>query len=106
MQTTPRFILSTLIAATALVLPRLSFAQFSPGPNPITGTTGAQTLSAGTGTINSGGAISITTNGVALTMTGTSVLVNNGTIQTTGTGRAIDSNSGTASLMLTNTGLI
>jgi hypothetical protein len=60
-----------LIAAVlALVTP--TFAQFNPGPNPIIGTVGARTLSSGTGTINAGGAISITTNGVALTMTGTS----------------------------------
>jgi hypothetical protein len=90
----------------ALVSSSPAFAQFSPGPNPITGTTGAQTLSGGTGTINSGGAVSITTNGVAVTMTGTSTLNNNGTIQTTGTGRAIDSNSGTANLTVTNTGTI
>src|SRR5258708_2114790 len=39
-------------------------------------------------------------------MTGTSILLNNGTIQTLGTGRAIDSNSGIATLTLTNNGLI
>jgi hypothetical protein len=39
-------------------------------------------------------------------MTGTSTLVNNGTIQTLGSGRAIDSNSGVANLVVTNTGLI
>lgn len=95
---------SLAIAAFTLAAPAL--AQFSPGPNPITGTVGAQTLSSGTGTINSGGKISITTNGVALNITGTSTLLNNGTIQTTGTGRAIDSNSGTANLTVTNNGLI
>src|SRR5215475_15247457 len=92
--------------AIVLLTAASAFAQFNPGPNPITGTVGAQTLSGGTGTINSGGAISITTNGVALNMTGTSNLINNGTIQTTGTGRAIDSNSGTANLTITNSGLI
>lgn len=101
-----RLMTSAAAAAAAFAFAAPAFAQFSPGPNPITGTTGAQTLSGGTGTINSGGKISITTNGVALTMTGTSTLVNNGTIQTTGTGRAIDSNSGTANLTVTNTGLI
>jgi len=39
-------------------------------------------------------------------MTGTSTLMNSGTIQQTGTGRAIDSNSGVANLTVTNTGLI
>jgi hypothetical protein len=92
--------------AIALLTAASGFAQFSPGPNPITGTVGAQTLSSGTGTISNGGAISISTNGVALTMTGTTSLINNGTIQTTGTGRAIDSNSGIASLTITNNGTI
>src|SRR5262249_50581329 len=89
-----------------VLLTASAFAQFSPGPNPITGIVAGQTLSSGTGTINSGGAISISTNGVALNMTGTSNLINNGTIQTTGTGRAIDSNSGSANLTITNNGLI
>src|SRR5262249_43057156 len=101
-----RLIRVAIVLVAAICLATSSFAQFSPGPNPIADTRGAQTLSTGTGTINSSGAISITTNGVALTMTGTSTLVNNGTIQTTGTGRAIDSNSGTANLTVTNTGLI
>jgi hypothetical protein len=39
-------------------------------------------------------------------MRGTSTLVNNGTIQTTGTGCVIDSNSGISVLDLNNTGLI
>lgn len=82
-------------------------AQFVPGPNPITGTVGAQTLSSGVGTVNVGGAISVASGGgVALTMTGTSTLINNGTIQTLGSGRAIDSNSGVSNLTLTNNGLI
>ena len=103
--TLPGRILS--FAAVLVLAAAQSFAQFTPGPNPITGTVGAQTLSAGTGTINSGGAISIASgSAVALNMTGTSTLNNNGTIQTLGTGRAIDSNSGTANLTVTNTGLI
>jgi len=95
-----------IAAAVALTLAVPAYAQFAPAGPTISGTVGAQTLSANTGTINSGGAISITTNGVALSMTGASTLVNNGTIQTTGTGRAIDSNSGIASLNIINTGLI
>jgi hypothetical protein len=82
-------------------------AQFSPGPNPITGTVGAQTLSAGTGTINAGGAINIASGGsVPLTMSGSATLNNNGTIQTLGTGRAIDSTLNNLNLSVTNTGLI
>lgn len=86
----------------------LAMAQFSPGPNPITTTqTAARTLSAGTGTINVGGAISIASGStVPLTMTGISTLVNNGTIQTLGSGRAIDSNASGTNLTVTNTGLI
>jgi hypothetical protein len=98
-------LLSALAASSVVATP--VFAQFVPGPNPITGTVGAQALSAGTGTINAGGAISVASGStVALTMTGTSTLNNNGTIRTLGTGRAIDSNSGAANLTVTNTGLI
>jgi autotransporter-associated beta strand protein len=99
--------LPTLSALVALAVATPAFAQFSPGPSPVTGTVGAQTLSGGTGTVNGGGAISIASGStVALTMTGTSTLLNNGTIQTLGTGRAIDSNSGIANLTVTNNGLI
>ncbi len=94
-----------VIAALGFATP--TFAQFSPGPNPITGTVGAQTLSSGTGTINAGGGISIPSGGtVPLIMTGTSTLFNNGTIQTLGTGRAIDSNVNNSNLTITNNGLI
>ncbi len=102
-----RSILSGIIAVSVVILPQFAFAQFAPGPNPITGTVGAQTLSAGIGTINLGGAISIASGStVPLTMTGTSMLINNGTIQTLGSGRAIDSNTAGANLTVTNTGLI
>ena len=93
-------------AAVALTSGAPAFAQFSPGPNPVTTTVGAQTLSTGTGTVSSGGKISTSGSTVALVMTGTSTLQNDGTIQQTGTGRAIDSNSGVANLTVTNTGLI
>jgi len=83
-----------------------AWGQFVPGPNPITGAVGAQALSAGIGTVDPGGIISSSGSTVALAMTGTSTLFNNGTIQQTGTGRAIDSNSGIANLTVTNTGLI
>ena len=94
------------MAAVALTSGSPAFAQFSPGPNPVTTTVGAQTLSTGTGTVSSGGKISTSGSTVALAMTGTSTLMNSGTIQQTGTGRAIDSNSGVANLTVTNTGLI
>jgi len=44
--------------AVALTLDAPAFAQFSPGPNPVTTIVGAQTLSTGTGTVSSGGKIS------------------------------------------------
>jgi hypothetical protein len=102
-----RVSMNILTAVGALTVGAPAFAQFAPGPNPITDTVGAQTLSAGTGIVDSSGKISVTSGStVALTLTGTSNLVNNGTIQTTGTGRAIDSNSGVANLNVTNNGLI
>jgi len=87
----------------------LSFAahaQFSPGGNPITTSVGAQTLSSGNGTIEVGGAISVNATSAALAMTGTSNLTVNGTIQQAGSGRGIDSNSGTANLSVVNNGVI
>mgnify|MGYP000151765839 CR=1 FL=1 len=97
--------LISTVAALAISTP--AFAQFAPGPNPVTTTVGAQTLSSGTGTVGATGTISVPSGGtVAVTMTGTSLLLNSGTIQTLGSGRAIDSNSGIANLTLTNNGLI
>lgn len=97
-----------LLVVASLTVAGPAFAQFTPGPNPITGTvTGTQTLSGGTGTVDSGGEIRIASGGsVAVNMTGTSTLLNNGTIQTLGSGRAIDSNSGIANLEVRNSGLI
>ena len=97
---------SLLAAAAVTTFTAPAFAQLSPGPNPVTGpVTTAQTLSTGTGTVSSGGSI-ITSGGTTLTMTGNSTLQNNGTIQNTGNGRAIDSNSGIANLTVINNGLI
>ncbi|WP_438483346.1 beta strand repeat-containing protein [Oleiharenicola lentus] len=98
--------LSRVFALSLAFATQSAFAQFNPGPNPVTGTVGAQTLTGGTGTVAVGGIISTAGSTVALGMSGTSTLVNNGTIRQTGTGRAIDSNSGTANLTVTNTGLI
>ena len=78
-----RVIFATLAIVGIFLFSVSVFAQFNPGPNPIPNgtTTGAQSLSSGTGTIDSGGAISTSGSTVALTMTGTSMLINNGTIQ-------------------------
>jgi autotransporter-associated beta strand protein len=97
---------SLLAAAAVTTFTAPAFAQLSPGPNPVTGpVTTAQTLSSGTGTVSSGGSI-ITSGGTTLSMTGNSTLQNDGTIQNTGNGRAIDSNSGVANLTVVNGGLI
>jgi len=92
------------IAALGVTAP--AFAQLAPGPNPVTGTVGAQALNNGNGTVDSTGKISTTGSTVALTINGTSTLLNNGTIEATGTGRAMDSNSGVSDLTITNNGLI
>ena len=98
---------ASLIIFSACLAPA-AFAQFSPGPNPITTpVTGQQTLSSGTGTVDSGGEIRIASGStVPLLMSGTSSLVNNGSIYTLGTGRAIDSNAGISNLSVMNFGLI
>jgi hypothetical protein len=83
-----------------------ALAQFVPGPNPIGGSAGAQTLTGGTGTINAGGQVSTSGGTVGVTMSGAATLNNNGTIQQTGTGRAIDSTANSANLTVTNTGVI
>jgi autotransporter-associated beta strand protein len=92
-----------------MLIAQSAFAQFNPGPNPITGTvTTKQTISSGTGTVN--GTLSVTGNNVAITVTGSSSIVNNGTIQQTtvntgsnaGNGRAIRDNTGNLTLTVTN----
>src|SRR5262245_35394148 len=97
-----------LAALSTFAIAAPVLAQLSPGPNPLNTTVNtAQTLSGGTGTITSTGVIQIPSgNSAALTMTGTSTLINNGLIQQSGTGRAIDSNSGVANLNITNNGFI
>ena len=94
------------LSVVALGVTAPAFAQLAPGPNPVTGTVGAQTLSSGNGTVDATGKISTTGSTVALVITGTSTLLNNGTIEAAGTGRAMDSNSGVANLTVTNNGLI
>ncbi len=100
----PTFPLTVLTAAAALAgaVPAAR-AQFSPGPNPITGTvTAAQTLSANTGTVSATGSLQVGGTAVAITLSGSSTLVNNGTIQQTVTGRALRSTVNNLTLSVTN----
>ena len=91
------------LALTAAGLPAAARAQFNPGPNPITGTTTtAQTLAGGTGTVSATGNLLVGGASVAVTVTGSSSLVNNGTIQQTGTGRGLRNNVTGLSLTVTN----
>ena len=100
-----RLSFNSLLAITALTtVSAPAFAQFA--TDPITGTVGAQTLSSGTGTVSSSGIISTSGSTVAVAFSGTSKLVNNGTIRQTGSGRAIDSNSTVSDLTVINNGTI
>ena len=74
-----------------------------PGPNPIAGTvTTPQTLHSGAGVINSTGDLEVSGSSVAITVTGTSSIQNDGMIKQTGTGRAINDNTGGLTLTVTN----
>ena len=78
-------------------------AQFVPGPNPIAGTvTAAQTLPSGAGVVSSTGDLEVSGSSVAITVTGTSSIQNDGVINQTGTGRAIRDNTGGLTLTVTN----
>ena len=88
-------------------------AQFVPGPNPITGTVTDQsrTINSGTGTIDPGGILSVTGDHVAIRVTGSSTINNNGTIQQTennltgddvGDSRGIRDNTGGLTLIINN----
>lgn len=96
-----------LVLLTALAFSLEARADFSPGPNPITGTTGAQTLSSGTGTVATGGKISTSGGTVGVTMSGTNTsLVNSGSILQTGTGRAVQANGTNLSIQNNSGGVI
>jgi hypothetical protein len=74
-----------------------------PGPNPIAGTvTTAQTLPGGAGVVSSTGNLQVSGSSVAITVTGTSSIQNDGMIKQTGTGRAIRDNTGGLTLTVTN----
>jgi hypothetical protein len=74
-----------------------------PGPNPIDGTvTAAQTLPSGAGVVSSTGDLEVSGSSLAITVTGTSSIQNDGVINQTGTGRAIRDNTGGLTLTVTN----
>jgi autotransporter-associated beta strand protein len=87
----------------ALLAPPAGRAQFVPGPNPIADTvTAAQTLPSGAGVVSSTGDLEVSGSSVAITVTGTSSIQNDGVINQTGTGRAIRDNTGGLTLSVTN----
>src|SRR5437868_7154046 len=78
------FIVSIFAAAATAV------AQFNPPPDPINGAdTTPRTLAGGTGTVSATGTLSISGGTIAITVTGSSTLNNLGTIEQTGTARAV-----------------
>lgn len=99
------------LVATALVIVPMAatpaWAQFVPGGATIsTAVTAGQTLSAGTGTVTATGSITTSSGTVGVLISGSATLNNAGTIQQTGTGRAVDSNTNNISLVVQNTGSI
>ena len=87
----------------ALLAASTGRAQFVPGPNPIAGTvTAAQTLPSGAGVVSSTGNLQVSGSSVAITVTGTSSIQNDGMIKQNGTGRAIRDNTGGLTLTVTN----
>jgi hypothetical protein len=99
-----RILLATFSLITlALLVPSTGRAQFVPGPNPIHGTvTVAQTFPSGAGVVSSTGNLQVTGSSIAITVTGTCSIQNDGMIKQTGTGRAIRDNTGGLTLIVTN----
>ena len=99
-----KILLATFSLITlALLAAPTGRAQFVPGPNPIASTvTTAQTLPSGVGVVSSTGDLEVSGSSVAITVTGTSSIQNDGVIKQTGTGRAIRDNTGGLTLTVTN----
>jgi hypothetical protein len=99
-----KILLATFSLVTlALLAAPTGRAQFVPGPNPIAATvTAAQTLPHGAGVVSSTGNLQVSGSSVAITVTGTSSIQNDGVIKQTGTGRAIRDNTGGLTLTVTN----
>ena len=96
-------ILTFSLVTLALLAAPTGRGQFVPGPNPIAGTvTAAQTLPSGAGVVSSTGNLEVSGSSVAITVTGTSSIQNDGVIKQTGSGRAIRDNTGGLTLTVTN----
>ncbi|HEY2568767.1 MAG TPA: hypothetical protein VGI25_05570 [Candidatus Udaeobacter sp.] len=96
----------SLVIVALLALPAAR-SQFVPGPNPIAGTvTAAQTLPSGAGLVSSTGDLEVSGSSIAIAVTGTSSIQNDGVINQTGTGRGIRDNTGGLTLAVTNNGLL
>jgi len=99
------------LVTLALLAALTGRAEFDPGPDPITGTeTRPQRINSGTGTIDPGGILAVTGDNVAIRVTGTSTINNNGTIQQdsvltgsdAGNSRGIRDNTGGLTLTINN----
>jgi hypothetical protein len=97
------FLATFSLVTLALLTEPTGRAQFAPGPNPIAATvTAPQTLHSGAGVVSSTGNLQVSGSSVAITVTGTSSIQNDGMIKQTGTGRAIRDNTGGLTLTVTN----
>jgi hypothetical protein len=106
-----RFLAASIAILLSLV--SVSYSQFVPGPNPISGPVASpQTLSSGTGEVTSTGSVTVGggANSITLgTATGqTYSPFNSGLLDQTGTGRALRNNVNSSTITITNfgTGLI
>jgi hypothetical protein len=105
-------LLTKATVVVAVLSASSAFAQFAPGPNPVTGAeTAGRTLAGGTGTVTGTGSITTTGTTIGVLMSGgtpgtPTVLDNAGIIQQTGTVRAIDNAANNSSLMILNSGRI
>jgi len=100
---------SSITSVSLAILGFISVASLQAGTFVISSnSTTAQTLSANgeTGTVNATKSLTLGGSTNAVTMSATTTLTNNGTIQQTGTGRAVDNNIANASMTISNTGTI
>ena len=96
--------LSTLVALYAIALAPTARAQFSPSGTIAGSNTTPQTLASGTGTVNSSSSLTVTGNNVAISVTGSSTIVNNGSIQQTSSLTVASGNAGKSRAIRDNVG--